>query len=873
MSDTSLRFNFLLGRDTASPHMKKVAANASVMGAAMATVSALAASRMLVLGASLTVVAGHAIALGQSAIVASGAVALLPAALAGAVGTAVAAKTAFGGLGEAWKATGAAAMSGGGASVDVAHRVELANRGVRDATQALADAQRDALDAQEAVTRARETAAERLEDLSRSLRGARLDERGSVEALADAKKRLSEARATRDVGEIRRAQLAYDEAALSLETVRDRVEDLSKEQEQANAKGVEGSDEVQSAIQRQEQAQRQLVTATERLADAQRDLAQAGKSAGGGVNKAGQALAALAPSAAALVLTLRAMAPAWVAAGKGAQQATWVGVAGDMQNLGMIYLPRVSGWLRRMGEGFNLAIRQTLGLAQTNAFARDVGTSLEFIDQAVRRLAGSIRPFVNGFMQFVAVGAGFLPGMASSVGSIAERFERWAIAARESGQMQQWISNGLSALSQFWTVSKNVVMSVVALFAAGENTATLTGLVSATAAMRSWLESARGQEAIAGLMAKLRDLFSSLAPIIGAVVTEGGGLADIFSVTVVIAGFLANHLETFKQVLPLLIDLFIAWKVVQLANNVATLASTVATAAATAARWLHVTATIAADAVTKRATVSMIAARAALVAGAVATGVVTAAQWLWNIAMTANPIGLIILAVVAFIAIIIVVIKYHKEIAAWIGQAWDFIWNKIKEFGLWMWNTFAPALFDALTWPYRKAWEGIRYVWGLITNAATAAREWVVDRLVSLVNCVTSLPGKMKTAAANLWDGLKDSFRSALNWLIVKWNNFSLTLGGGTVLGMAIPSVTLNTPNIPLLDVGGHVTTTGLAVIHKGEDVVPAAETTTLQRGGGGPRGRLTIGSDGSTTGRALVELLRGAVRDMGGDFDVLFEA
>ena len=49
-------------------------------------------------------------------------------------------------------------------------------------------------------------------------------------------------------------------------------------------------------------------------------------------------------------------------------------------------------------------------------------------------------------------------------------------------------------------------------------------------------------------------------------------------------------------------------------------------------------------------TVHMIAARVAMVAGAVATGVATAAQWAFNAALSANPIGIIIVAVAALVA-------------------------------------------------------------------------------------------------------------------------------------------------------------------------------------------------------------------------------
>lgn len=894
MSDTSLVFNALYRDRGVSTGLAKTSAavRAAQVAATVGTVA---------LGAAMAGTAAHAIALGQSAIVAAGAVALLPAALAGAVGTAIAAKIAFSGLGEAWKQTGAAAVSGGGSTVDIAHRVELAHREVRNATQALADAQRDAIAAQNALSRAREDEAERLEDLARSVARARLDERSATLGVAEARRRLQQARLGGDALEIRRAKLAYEESILTLDEVKDRVEDLAKEQAEANAKGVEGSDAVQSAAQQQEQAQRALVAATERLADAQRGVAEASKTAGGGIDKAAMALAALAPSAREVILTLRALAPAWTAAAKVGQQATWAGVAGDFRALSAIYLPMTTTWFGRMGAAFNDAMRSTFKLAQTATFARDVDTAMNGVASTTAILATAIRPVVNAFMQFVVVGSQILPGIALEVGSIARRFEAWAIAARESGRMQEWMTSGIATLKQFGEIAKNLVMSVVAIFRAGENTATLDGLVAASAAMRAWLESAEGQQKIADGLAFLRNIFTDLIQVVPAFTGNAGILTNTLSVFAVVMDFLAKNLDTFAAALPAIITAFVVWKSVQAAHNAIIVASiplrvlefvgtwrntnalkahTTALAVNTGAQRVAnvstaagVVATNAADVATKRSLVSMVATRAALIAGAVATGVVTAAQWLWNAAMYANPIGLIILAVIAFIAVIILVIKYHKEIAAWIGQAWDFIWNKIKAFGLWLWNDLAPMVLNALTWPYRMAWEGIKWVWDKIQQGAAFARDFVIDKLLALVGFVTSLPGRMKTAAANLWDGLKDSFRAAINWLITKWNNFSLTLGGGNVMGMVIPSVTLSTPNIPLLDVGGRITATGLAVVHKGETVVPPAQAAPLSSSRpGGPVAKLIVGSDGSTAGRFLVEMLRAAVRDMGGDFDIVFE-
>lgn len=59
-----------------------------------------------------------------------------------------------------------------------------------------------------------------------------------------------------------------------------------------------------------------------------------------------------------------------------------------------------------------------------------------------------------------------------------------------------------------------------------------------------------------------------------------------------------------------------------------------------------------------------------------------------------------------------------------------------------------------------------------------------------------------------MWDGIKDAFKGAVNWIIEKWNNLQLKIGGQRVdlpfgQGFTIPSITLDTPNIPLLAGGG----------------------------------------------------------------------
>lgn len=67
----------------------------------------------------------------------------------------------------------------------------------------------------------------------------------------------------------------------------------------------------------------------------------------------------------------------------------------------------------------------------------------------------------------------------------------------------------------------------------------------------------------------------------------------------------------------------------------------------------------------------------------IATGAAEAAQWLLNIAMDANPIGLVIIAVGALIGIILLLVTHWKEVSQFGGQVWDGFVDGIKT--AWQW--------------------------------------------------------------------------------------------------------------------------------------------------------------------------------------------
>jgi hypothetical protein len=133
---------------------------------------------------------------------------------------------------------------------------------------------------------------------------------------------------------------------------------------------------------------------------------------------------------------------------------------------------------------------------------------------------------------------------------------------------------------------------------------------------------------------------------------------------------------------------------------------------------------------------------------------------------------------------------------------------------------------------------------------------WFSEKITAIVGFFKGLPDKMKTALRNLWDGLKDGFKDALNFIIKKWNGFKLEAkfpDNFIVPGLRGKGFTLETPNIPLLARGGIVPATrgGMAAII-GE--------------GGRPERVEPLDSTGlSRRDRAIIAQLSGAPAPVGG--------
>jgi hypothetical protein len=272
-------------------------------------------------------------------------------------------------------------------------------------------------------------------------------------------------------------------------------------------------------------------------------------------------------------------------------------------------------------------------------------------------------------------------------------------------------------------------------------------------------------------------------------------LSDLVSVGATVLGFLADHTDELTAAMPYLVGAVIAYKVAQLAANVAAAVAvptklaeivtnrqlvrsnqaliasraglTATTATGTAATVVNTGAENAGIFARGRAVLSMVAQRVASVAVRGATLAWTAVQWLLNAALTANPIGLIVLGIAALIAGIILAYRNSEVFRKIVQAAFRGIQIAAK---------FVVDWFVQTAWPFlQKVWTGIvagvkflvdmwKFYFNLARSIVSAVLAWVTDYVRGRIAVIVS----HVRAVVAVYQHFRDAFQRARDAIIEK---------------------------------------------------------------------------------------------------------
>jgi TP901 family phage tail tape measure protein len=266
---------------------------------------------------------------------------------------------------------------------------------------------------------------------------------------------------------------------------------------------------------------------------------------------------------------------------------------------------------------------------------------------------------------------------------------------------------------------------------------------------------------------------------------------------------------------------WLAGQVVTFAGAVAAGAAWVASTAGqlvvSAAAWVgNSTRTVGALAVQNGA---LLAQKAILLASAAWLGIVTIAQWAWNAAMDANPIGLIIMGIVALVAAIIWVATQTTIFQ----DAWQVasgfviaVWTAISAFFVAVWNGIVNYVSAAI----HNVASVISAVGNGISSTWSGMWSWIIGFVVGIWNgmsnfiggAVNGIAGTIGRVFGAIGGIIRGAFDGVVGFVRGIFNNISGMVNGiidginsvasmGAAIGIHVPKI----GHLPSLDVGGTI--------------------------------------------------------------------
>ncbi|MGA6164311.1 hypothetical protein [Amycolatopsis magusensis] len=422
-----------------------------------------------------------------------------------------------------------------------------------------------------------------------------------------------------------------------------------------------------------------------------------------------------------------------------------------------------------------VATKFTAMLKNTGAASQLNGIFIQF-SKVIQNIGSFLAPVGQAFITIGAVAAPMLAQLTTGLGGVGERFNAFIQSAAADGSLTAWIQRGIDALSGLFTFLGQIGSIIGSVFSAanaaglgfGGTIGTLVGVVA------NFLNSFEGQQALTAFFEAIR------------MVGEAVG------------GVLATALTAIAPVIPPLAQAFgtlagqVAAVLIPAIQLLAPILQGLATFFAANMVWIGPLAiAIGGIALAIQAvTLAVNLWKAAVMA-------YTIVQWALNAAMTANPIGLVIAAIVALIAIIVLIVSNLD----FFRGIWDTVWKWCSD-----------RVTDVVNW-FRNAWQSVfswlqgavsavgnwfSSVWQGAQNIVSGIVNWFRNAWSSAVDAVSGFFSGLAGKVQGAFSSVAGAVKSAINGVIGFVNG---AIGGiNNVTGaVGIPAI----PKIPMLAKGG----------------------------------------------------------------------
>lgn len=246
----------------------------------------------------------------------------------------------------------------------------------------------------------------------------------------------------------------------------------------------------------------------------------------------------------------------------------------------------------------------------------------------------------------------------------------------------------------------------------------------------------------------------------------------------------------------------------------------------------------------------------------IATKAWAAAQVLLNAALTANPIGLIVVAIVA-LGVGLVMLYRKSERFRNIVQ---FIWGWLKR----NW----PLLLTIILGPIGAAVAGVIRHWDRVKAGVIAMYNVVVQNWEKIKGVVMAGVAVIGSYLFPMWEPLRAGFKAVMDWVISKWNGLTFKVPGFKMgsgkNAVKFAGAVFGTSPLPLVGAanGGVIRQKGSVMVgERGPEIVdlprsarviplPKSERLNMSNVAGAGGGEITIRVPVMLDGRQITEVV-----------------
>jgi hypothetical protein len=383
------------------------------------------------------------------------------------------------------------------------------------------------------------------------------------------------------------------------------------------------------------------------------------------------ALKKLSPNAREFVSVLHEMAPQLRGIKNAIQDDLFKNLGASLRTTATAVLPILYGGLHTAAQALNGMAFNALGAARSLAKDGTLGTAISGATGGLKSLATVPADIIRAFVQVAAAAAPTFKRLTAAAGAASTSISQKISAAFKSGRMEGAINVAVSLLKDLGSVAKNVFTVVRNVFSATQ--ATGGGFIGTLKTISAELAKVSGNPAVqAGLRAlftTMSDLAKTAAPLLGQVLI---GLAPVLTA-------LGPPIQqVIAQLGPALQPVIAA-----LGPALVAIAKSFGTVLIAVAPLLPILGNLIAGVLVPLTPLLQFLAPA--ITGIVAAlRIWTAVQTVLNVVLSANPVGLVVLAIGALVAGVIYAYKHSETFRNGV----NLLWGEVKN----LWSGLQPLI-------------------------------------------------------------------------------------------------------------------------------------------------------------------------------------